>query len=1434
MVDILLNLTILPVGPRRAFEVQKDAVWRFALQVAVAFQGEPKDGKERAAWARAMLPAMALDAESPLKLSWAIFRSDAPLVRGDVNEARMEGGVTLTNGAQLDERLEQQYWPDFVLKTNEPPRVFGVSTSGRPDETSQAVMLLPAVLPSAGGAVPHLASATIKATWYFDITLDADQAEKIRTALADDDHHVGIAVWPQRFLDTRTNPAQAHTVLKDPWDFRPDQMLGIRYEEPVSDTSGVRAQTLRFSVHKLVATPEPVLKDYWFRTIDSRLDTLAEVHTLAEEALRPAALVGYLTPAVVIAAGIARPASTDPAADARLFLTIARKLFAEDREIDPAGPARVLKAALASKLAFTEALRAEIAREAAVWWTLKVVVDAVNTQALREHAIVDRPWTTASQPALLFRDFATFLVPGTIDVKPVLPGEGIDVLFGEAGKRLRHEDANDTANDSDHAQIAERGILVRRAPTKARLIQQPWSIATAGVLAFDADHELEEPERFWGSVIDPGQGVNDESIPYDPRPVVRGVTSGFTNRLATSDERYHGVPMITQTVGSALHGVNGMDERAPKLPPLLPLTMQPVGPVYRDQIAGHTSCLVPPLRYGDWYQFAGFVIDRAGGIPSDLALPAKAPLTCHFDWSSLDPGRLPALDVIDGAADQVIAQPIEFLRRVPVGEVNVRPPVDPKAPAARPEWPALPDGVTLRSREWLSSRTPKSESVPALLLSDSPEFSRRVPSLSFQVSAPVLDEHTVSRWMLPSAVDRSDPTEVAAARLRIAQVSDVVAAIHRSRAALENDIDWTQQRDVLPFDPAVAGIGLRALIVNDDGAVAASQTFLDLAATITVSLGERLGVTGNAVTLQPGTFMVLELCPLVAAADFGRFERLAMRDLIEEEPWIHTDGSSFIAFAPSRVLVEAATAAMPAARSIYDALALSVLDKGAVDVTLASADGQPLPGMAFVETFELPRQRWTWRNRPILLPGASGSQSELPRELSSPPAARDTALNVLRFDDLSSLDVGLVNRDTAKGRVPRAADGAPLPSVRLFTDTRDAVTHADYLRFGCVLVSRYRGILVPSKQAVRAESAHPVKENDAVSDEVRELEPRRFWRRVVAPFRGDLSALKAPKVLAVLPLTERLPLPQLEDVSDDATPFLVVLDEIWFREYGHGEQLGVEVVLETKEIGEEDSEKRPFRIGPLPDHYLVTHLLKAPFVNKRLYPESTDEEQQVPEHRRTFQAFGPFGYSLDRSGNEAVSNATAFVVYPPKIVRPHYAAFVRLRRVLRDAEGRFVKEGPPGSTYALYTQPDAKQVISVDPSGLRIEGARYTGARLGLPVAENAGGVMKQYRYLLIVGRGVRDFGRGEELVLPDRAAWITDGGDVTWAGGQSPSAGSYRGRVLEILLSGRFEPGASPLETQAPSLKAVFKSLFASGVLPEDAPGMIRRISGTTDVTVA
>jgi hypothetical protein len=85
----------------------------------------------------------------------------------------------------------------------------------------------------------------------------------------------------------------------------------------------------------------------------------------------------------------------------------------------------------------------------------------------------------------------------------------------------------------------------------------------------------------------------------------------------------------------------------------------------------------------------------------------------------------------------------------------------------------------------------------------------------------------------------------------------------------------------------------------------------------------------------------------------------------------------------------------------------------------------------------------------------------------------------------------------------------------------------------------------------------------------------------------------------------------------------------------------------------------------------------------------------------------------------------------------------------------------------------------------------------------------------------VRDFGRGEELVLPERAAWITDGGDVTWAGGQPPP----RDRTVAAC---------SKSSQRSPSLKAVFKSLFASGVLPEDAPGMIRRISGTIDVTVA
>ena len=72
-----------------------------------------------------------------------------------------------------------------------------------------------------------------------------------------------------------------------------------------------------------------------------------------------------------------------------------------------------------------------------------------------------------------------------------------------------------------------------------------------------------------------------------------------------------------------------------------------------------------------------------------------------------------------------------------------------------------------------------------------------------------------------------------------------------------------------------------------------------------------------------------------------------------------------MAFGPARIVVEATTPELPPANQLYDALKLKELSSGAIEVSLAGRRRRDRDGMQFVDRFELARQRWVWRNRPI-------------------------------------------------------------------------------------------------------------------------------------------------------------------------------------------------------------------------------------------------------------------------------------------------------------------------------------------------------------------------------------------------------------------------------------------------------------------------------------
>jgi len=1409
MLDMMLSLSVVPVGPRDAFKRVIGETWRFALQVSVGFTQQPRED-QRVSWGNAMLPWIALDSDkkTTIKIAWQLFPSVGTPVKGTAN-AELQGAISLPLRREIEDPAagHDGAWRRFVR--DQPPESFVMKSTKGPVETTNRNILLPPVLQAFGGSTPEIASSALQCMWYFDVPVTEELAAKVNRESV-----VGIAAWPIRYVDTREAPVEFR--FRDGLFEFNDRTVLVGYV-PTQGDGVARAQVLPFPLRRFAEQVEPALATYWLPSRDSRLDSLAAIEDFVAHALNHRALIAALTPELLVKAGITRPKVTDAITDAREFIERARKAFGEDTPADPAEVQKLIRAALSAKKDFGRELRAGIARR-----LVKTVNDAAG---------VNGTWPVDTPS---FAVFADFLVPDSATIRPVLPGEGIDVLLGDAQTRLRHDDSAETGNDSDHAQIAELGVLVRRAPTEIDLFDRDWSLATASVAVLDNAQRLDGNARFWGS-------EQPETIPHTDKAIVRGVKSVFINGLTSTDITYLGMPLVAATIGSGLHGEVGKEKQpTPDMKELLPLSFQAVGPV-RNEIDPSQSpfCMVPPLRYGDWYQFAGFVIDRAGGVPMELTAGAARPLSSAFRWDLLKAHAIPALDNPPPEPPQYL--PIQFLRRVPVGEINVRP-IPNAAPEKAPEWPALPSGVILRSREWLSAHAPKSESAPALLLSDGDDFVVKNPLVRFRVSPPVLDEHTITRWMMPQALFAGE--DPARAQAELVKLNEVLTDIHQKRDAAPPDKpDWKRELDVLPFDPAVSRIGLRCIIVDESGLSSETRRFLAAGhVTLSATFGSANSVDAEGdITLAPGSFAVLELVPLVSTSDFvRRFEEEAMRELVEDEPWVD-GGEEFQAFRPARVLVEAATKSLPPADALYDALNLSELANGAIDVSLVTKDGLPLAAMAFVDRYELARQRWVWRNRPIFLAerDANGNivvssgeprQSELPSELGA--TGRDDQLRVLKFDVLAELDRGLVDRGRIGGRVNRAADSTPLPAPRLMIDDRDAVSHADYLRFGCTLISRYEGILKRGKERVEASSPHTDKTKS-------EFEPKRVWRRVTAKFRGDASRLKAPKVLAILPLTQGLgDIVPMADVSADANPFLIVLDEIWFREYGPGECLDVEVVLETKEIGEAPEDERPFRVGPLPDHYVETHLNGSAFNKKRLYDPSTDKEQDgIGGNRHRFPVFGPFGHSLDRSGNEALANATAFIAFAPKGVAPHYAAFVRLRRVLQRVDGTVIAEGPPGATYALYTQPDAKQLIGPEDVSLQIEGSEYKGLTLDLrPAADTDPRVATQYRYLLIAGAGLHDFGRGSDLFLPEHAAWLLPGKTLRWVEGSQPlPQGKYVGRVLELLLNGRFPIGDSPLEKkdQVKTLRMILTKLFANEGSLDDAPAMIRRISPSFPLTL-
>jgi hypothetical protein len=1267
-------------------------------------------------------------------------------------------------------------------------------------------------------ALPAGLATPLRCRWYLELAL-----VPIRDAMAADPTMRHVVVAPRVIHDANR---QVSFVLKS--------------EQPADDGHGrvtltfesathpdVHAHVIALDAASLFAGTPTDPGDYWLALEDSRHDSAAEIDQMLRGNGDPTTLAAIVS-ADQLQKGI-RASSPDLKVSGAVVSAfrqaaglIAGRLSEEERRRE----AGQFASAILERpgILGVRSVVAPTTEAIAAWWR-------THWNDL-EREIVDRRVPYADQPEIKAGDFGldhvalaaelSELVEGMLrlngEAGPVLPGEGIDFVVGRRDERLVSYNAAHNQHRTIENEIAHIGLLVRRSSSDD-FTGTPWRIVTAGQPVLDEDGLLRKQP--WGT-------LDTRNLPHDDSLALSGITLAYKDGVLRNDDTYRGQLMVGPSALSFLHQDQGTGNSNP------PEWTRPAEVVYASgavhRVPGWETACAPALRYDDRYQLAAFIKDRAGGLPREIATTRP--------W-------MPDFPAI--AAPAPAATTIHFQRRVPVGALNLKP--------SGKGWPAPPKDVFLLATECWHARTKAHATPPVLLFSrpqpgqpgQPPEFPGTLTSYEFVVEPPRIDEHTLQRWALPK-IGAAD----AAPALNV--LKEELVRIAEARESLQDQPAPAATVDpLLPHDPAVTALLIRTQLFGPDGKPRGlvqehfhrfqtpDPTVPFHKAPLTVRVGAGAGAPGvyTLAPPPPGHFAQVELSMLCLEPDQMRFDTAALR--YDTLPRFAGPDGSYRVHPGETILLETATAEMPAAHALYDAFVIAPDARGSVAV----AFNGKVTGLEFVDRFELRRQRWVWRNLPYV---TSGTATDLERRLNSGlPIAlsdlfqenRDSADAVIQFDMITGIDRGFVERPRHRDRWPRTKEGIPASQTQLLLDSRDGQAAADYLRYELTVVSRYAGVLTAAQQRV---TAHPRPKGASLHD------TRGPWRRV-AVRNSATDELRALNILAVLPLTaspRQVPDSHLTEISKDATPHLVILDEVWFREYGPGECLRAQLALEEVEIG--DANERPVRFGPLPHKHL------EPSGDTRLL---TDAQAEDDESLR-LPVFGPFGFSLDRSGNEALANASAFVVYLPPGVGPQWSMAVRFRRVLQGlaSDGNIEeRKGAWSSPHLLYSLPDSRNLIrpmseesklelTVEANNTPTGALRFEATQVQLAPYRRHGQapdprILQQYRYLLIVGRPAKDGGHGIDAFIPQHGLWIDDPTRARTIGPiMIPPGTVLLGYVLEVELDGSFGVGASPLEAAATSLVELFRALLQTrseggGSFGRDAMGRITRMSEAFPVKV-
>ncbi|AOR77270.1 hypothetical protein [Novosphingobium resinovorum] len=1415
--DLRLALDLHPVGPRVADNAPETWV---ALNAAAAYDALAHGPGSLVS---ALMPDTLFDEAAGSDKHFELFLFSAVIDQSWTITAVAPAATAFS--ALLDASIEA----DAVAMADKKQLVFGwdgdhMAEEGdveTPDPTDPDA---PAILQphpwfgiaSAMAALPASLAVPLRARWYLQIDLDP-----VRAAAAADPRPLLAVIAPHRVYDANRKVHFALDLKSRVVD--PDGRVTLSYDAPGEPT--LLAYSLPLAARELFKGGAGDLKTYWLAVADSRANSLAEIDELLRKNGDPKALAAL--PSVDVMRAALRPANpgspiTAAMADAfRLAAAHVAARLSDDARRNQAYEfaAKVLAT---PKIVGVDDLFEPAAQAIAEWWSIN--------WAQLEAAIVDGRVAYADAPPIEIGHFAldsavlaTAMLPAVHaflkldgEAGPVKPGEGIDFVVGPPEHRLMGYDPAANQTRSTDTEMAQIGLLVRRS-SDGDFTNAPWRIVTAGQPVLDESHILHKTP--WGS---PATMV----LPADDTIAINGIALAFKDGVLRNDDTYRGQLMVGPSALSFLHADQGTGADNPIG------WVDPGEVVYASagihKISGWEQARAPALRYADTYQLAAFVKDRGGGLPREIA-PVQP-------WQP---------DLAGLSAPAATTATIHFKRRVPLGALNLKPGERVKG------WPALAADVVLLAGEWWEAQHGKGQSPPVLLFSEPTAPGSTIPSLDgtlaryrFVVEPPRIDEHTLQCWAMP-------PVNSATANQDIARLMTEYARIAREREALQADPQALADRveDLLPHDPAASAVLIDTQMFGPDGNptgqvarkfhrfVVPDMQKPFSKAPLEIEMADTPPTAGLHITPPAkGHFATVTISLLCEKNDHDRFDADALA--YKGMPTHDEGGVIYVVHPGETILVETATMDLPRPADLYAALSLAPEPDGLVAVDYAGA----VSNLAYVDRFELRRQRWVWRNLPYVTEGDPADlerrlASGLPIELAATDQdTRDSADEVIKFDLLTEIDRGFVERPRHRARWPRDTSGHSLATARLLSDPRDAQSLADYLRYSLSVTSRYAGVLPLDRRSVIAE---PPKTNDAVADS------RGPWRRV-AVRNSSASELRPVNILAVLPLTASLlkdPVPNLPGISPDATPHLVIVDEIWFREYGPGEVLRARLALEDIEIGDDlaNDNPRPVRYGPLPHKHIEPRLKR-----KDMTDEAADKDMSL-----CLTLFGPFGYSLDRSGNQALANASAFVMYLPADVGPYWSAAIQFRRVLRGigSDGSHEERvGPLSSPHLVYSVADSRKLARSLDGNARLEITINAAHKPAGPIAFHSVDadlcpyqrdgkpadirVRKHYRYVLIIGRTISDGGHGIDAFIPEQALWLRNETSSKPIGSVVLDPGSpCAGYILEVELDHPFDEFASPLEVGATTLAELFRGLLQTrheraGRFGIDGLGRIGRVS--------